>query len=121
MVDLQYLSALAERTVSIATHAGADRCDVVAADTDTISVDLEKGSVKQANIFSDPGVGVRAFVKGASGFAVCTGFDDAAVSRAAAMAVSLARAGPLTMISRTCPWPVRSGRSQGYTNRGSLR
>ncbi|HIJ16872.1 MAG TPA: TldD/PmbA family protein [Thermoplasmata archaeon] len=93
MVDLQYLSALAERTVSMATHAGADRCDVVAADTDTISVDLEKGSVKQANIFSDPGVGVRAFVKGASGFAVCTGFDDAAVSRAAAMAVSLARAG----------------------------
>ena len=93
MVDLQSLSALAERTVSMTTRAGADRCDVVAADTNTISVDLEKGSVKQANIFSDPGVGVRAFVKGASGFAVCTGFDEAAVSRAAVMAVSLARAG----------------------------
>ena len=105
MTDVQDLSTLAERVVSMAVRAGADKCDVVAADTNTISVDLEKGSVKQANVFSDPGVGVRAFAKGASGFAVCTGFDEAAVSRAAAMAVSLARAGTPDKDFKDLPLP----------------
>ncbi len=93
MVDAAMLSGLAEKAVAMAVRAGAERCDVLVCDTRSISVQLEKGSVKQANMSSDPGVGVRAFSKGASGFSMCTGFEEGPVARAVEMAVALSKAG----------------------------
>lgn len=92
-MDESALAALAESAVAAAVRAGADKCDVVAADTRAISVDLEKGSVKQANIVTDPGVGIRTFIRGSPGFAYCTGYEPRSVASAVEMAVSLSRAG----------------------------
>lgn len=93
MMDEAGLTDLADDAVALAIRSGAEKCDVVAAETRAISVDLEKGSVKQANIATDPGVGIRTFIKGSPGFAYCTGFDRKAVGSAVEMAVSLSRAG----------------------------
>lgn len=105
MTDIPVLSGLAERAVSMAIRVGAEKCDVVVADTRTISVDLEKGSVKQANISTDPGVGIRVFVKGSPGFSVCTGFEEGTMSRAVSLAVSLARAGTPDADFKDLPLP----------------
>lgn len=93
MIDESQLLGFAEDAVLLAVRSGADRCDAVAAETTAVSVDLEKGSVKQANIATDTGMGIRTFVKGSSGFAFCTGFDRVAMAAAVEMAVSLSRAG----------------------------
>lgn len=107
MMGESELAGLAERAVAAAVRMGAEECDVLAAETQAISVDLEKGSVKQANIVSDPGVGIRAFIKGSAGFAFCTGFDERAVASAAEMAVSLSRAGTPDPAFRDLPHAAR--------------
>jgi PmbA protein len=89
----QDLAGLAERAVAVAVRHGAGKCDAVACETRSITSELERGSVKQASIATDPGVGIRVFDKGSPGFAYCTSFDEAAVAKAAQMAVSLAKAG----------------------------
>jgi PmbA protein len=101
------LAAVAERVVAMAVRAGADKCDVLAAETLSTSVDLEKGSVKQANIASDPGVGVRTFIKGSPGFAYCTGFEEKAMASAVEMAVSLSRAGTADPAFKDLPHAAR--------------
>ena len=93
MIGESGLLDITDKAVALAVRQGAEKCDVVAAETSAVSVDLEKGSVKQANIARDPGVGVRTFIKGSPGFAYCTGFDVKAVAAAVDMAVSLSRAG----------------------------
>lgn len=93
MIEESVLQDLSDRAVELAVRSGADRCDVVASDTSAISVDLEKGSVKQANMVTDPGIGIRTFIKGSPGFAYCTGFDPETIASAVATAVSLSRAG----------------------------
>lgn len=87
------LQDIADRAVASAMRLGAEKCDVLAAETRAVSADLEKGSVKQASVITDPGVGVRTFIRGSPGFAYCTGFDPKAVSSAVESAVSLSRAG----------------------------
>lgn len=87
------LAAAAEDAVAMAIRAGAERCDVLASDARAISVDLEKGSVKQASVVTDPGIGIRTFIKGSPGFSYCTGFSPRSVASAVEMAVSLSRAG----------------------------
>lgn len=93
MLSESELAGLAERAVAAAVRLGAEKCDALAAETQATSVDLEKGSVKQASIVADPGVGIRTFVKGSPGFAFCTGFDGKSIESAAEMAVALSRAG----------------------------
>lgn len=92
-MDESNLLEMTEKAVVLAMRCGAEKCDVVASETDAISVDLEKGSVKQANTAGDPGLGVRTFIKGSPGFAYCTGFDPKAMTSAVEMAVSLSKAG----------------------------
>jgi len=87
------LNELAEKTVRYVAKLGASDCDVVVADSRSISAEIEKGSMKQSSHVSDPGVGVRAFVRGCSGFASCTGFDQSKIRSAAGRAVALARSG----------------------------
>lgn len=90
MVDFD---GLAEKTVRYVTRLGASDCDVVVADSRSISAEIEKGSMKQSSHVSDPGVGVRAFVSGCSGFASCAGLDQRKIKLAAERAVALARSG----------------------------
>ncbi len=101
------LAGLAEKAVAIAVRMGADKCDALAADTQAVSVDQEKGSVKQANIVVDPGVGIRTFIKGSPGFAYCTGFHEKAIASAVEMAVSLSRAGTPDPAFRDLPQAAR--------------
>ena len=87
------LEALAESVVKQVIKLGASDCDVVATDAEAITAEIEKSSMKQASAISDPGVGIRVFVKGCSGFSYCTGHDSKSVRRAAELAVSQARSG----------------------------
>lgn len=90
MVDLE---GIAEKTVRQVIKLGSSDCDVVVTDSRSISAEIEKGSMKQSSHVSDPGVGVRAFVRGCAGFASCAGFDRAKIRTAAEKAVALARSG----------------------------
>lgn len=90
MTDLQ---ELAERTVKLVMKLGASHCDVIVADSRYITAEIEKSSIKQASVTTDPGIGIRAFVNGASGFAYTTGHEQKAVKRVAELAVSHAGAG----------------------------
>lgn len=90
MVDI---NEIAEKTVRYVSKLGASDCDVVVTDTSSISAEIEKGSMKQSSHVSDPGVGVRAFVKGCAGFASCAGYDLSSIRAAASRAVALARSG----------------------------
>ncbi len=87
------LERIAERTAAAVTKLGASACDVLVVDARSISADIEKGSVKQANTMFDAGVAVRAFDRGCSGFAYCTGHDEKDIARTGAMAYSQACAG----------------------------
>jgi PmbA protein len=84
---------LAERTVKYAMKLGASCCDVLVTESRYSSAEIEKGSMKQANSVLDPGVAIRAFKKGCSGFSSCTGHDSHAIKIAAELAVSLAKSG----------------------------
>ena len=90
MVDI---ANLAERTVKFVTKLGASHCDAVVSDSRHIVAEIERSSIKQSSTIEDSGVGIRAFVKGCSGFAYTTGHDFASIRRAASLAVSQATAG----------------------------
>ncbi len=84
---------LAEKAVRYVMKLGPSDCDVLVADSMHVSAEIEKSSMKQANTMTDPGVAVRAFKGGSSGFSYCTGHDWSSIKRIADLAVSLARAG----------------------------
>lgn len=87
------LISIAGKAVKSVTKLGATHCDVLVTNTRTLSADIEKGSVKQASMANDPGVAIRAFRNGSSGFAYCTGHDAKSIDRAASLAASQAKAG----------------------------
>lgn len=87
------IESLAESVVKQVIRLGASDCDVVVTDARAITAEIEKGSMKQASSVEDPGVGIRAFVRGCSGFSYATGFELAAVRKAASLAVSQAKSG----------------------------
>lgn len=83
----------AERAIRSALAHGAAKCDAIASETKRTSVEIEKRSVKQAESLTDSGVGIRAVVGGAAGFAYCTSLNARTIDAAAKRAVSMARAG----------------------------
>jgi len=83
----------ASRAVARAIKLGVSHCDVLVADSKFISAEIEKGSIKQASVITDPGVAIRAFVRGSPGFAYCTGHNPSSVGKAVAYAVTMAKAG----------------------------
>ncbi len=87
------LIELARKTVDIVMKLGPSDCDVIVSDSRFTSAEIEKGSMKQSSSASDPGVGIRVFVKGCSGYSYCTGFDPKIVREVARAAVAQARAG----------------------------
>ena len=84
---------LAAKVVDITLKLGASDCDVAITDTTYMSAEIEKGSMKQTSLVSDPGISIRAFWKGSQGFAVSTDTDMTSIKRAAGLAVSQAKAG----------------------------
>ncbi len=87
------LVELARKTVETVMDLGPSDCDVIVSDARFISAEIEGGSMKQSSAASDPGVGIRVFMKGCSGYSYCTGFDPATVRQVAHSAVAQARAG----------------------------
>jgi len=85
--------SLADRAVLHAMSLGVSDCDVLVSQSRYTTVEIEKGSVKQASLSNDPGVGIRVFKNGSSGFAYCTGHDRRAVLRAVELATAFAKAG----------------------------
>ena len=90
MADLR---DLAQKTVDAVMKLGPSDCDVVVSDSRFSSAEIEKGSMKQSSSVADPGVGIRVFVDGCSGYSLCTGFNPATVKEVARAAVAQARAG----------------------------
>ena len=87
------LTDLARKTVDLVMRLGLSDCDVIVSDSRFVSAEIEKGSMKQSSAIADPGVGVRVFAKGCSGYSYCTGFDPVVVNKTARAAVAQARAG----------------------------
>ncbi len=114
MADLE---RLAEITVRQAMRLGADACDVLAADSRFTSAEIEKGSMKQSSQIRDPGVGVRAFKKGCSGFSFCTGYDPRTVRAIVERAVKLAGAGTPDPDFKGLPDKTRPTRVSGMFDR----
>jgi len=87
------LAELARKTVDMVMKLGPSDCDVFASDSRFVTAEIEKGSMKQSSAANDPGVGIRVFVRGCSGYSFCTGFNPATVRQVARAAVAQARAG----------------------------
>jgi PmbA protein len=87
------MSELAVGVVELVGRLGGRVCDVLVADARVATAEVEKGSVKQASFMADPGIAIRVFENGSSGFAYCTSQGAVEVNEAAELAVSMARAG----------------------------
>ena len=108
---------LAERTVKYAMKCGASCCDVLVTESRYSSAEIEKGSMKQANSVLDPGVAIRAFKNGCSGFSSCTGHDSHAIKTAAELAVSLAKSGTPDPDFKDLPGSARPFRVGGLCDK----
>jgi len=84
---------LARKTVGMVMKLGPSDCDVFVSDSRFVTAEIEKGSMKQSSAATDPGVGIRVFVEGCSGYSYCTGFSPSTVRQIARAAVAQARAG----------------------------
>ena len=104
---------LAEKVVRYVMRLGPSDCDVLVADSRYVSAEIEKSSMKQADTMTDPGVAVRAFKDGCSGFSYCTGHDWPSVRRTADLAVSLARSGTPDPDFRGLPEKSRPSKVNG--------
>ena len=90
---MEDLIGLAEKAVAEAAKLGGTVCDVLVTDTRVASAEVEKGSMKQASSVLDPGMAVRVFDRGSSGFAYCAGHDERDVRKTVELAVAQAKAG----------------------------
>ena len=107
------MEALAESVVKQAVKLGAVDCDVIVADTQAITAEIEKSSMKQASAVSDPGVGIRVFIKGCAGFSYCTGFEPKAVKTAVSLAVAQSRSGTPDSDFKGLPLKARPAKVTG--------
>ena len=110
MVDMK---KLAERTVDHVMKLGPSCCDVLITDSWYSSAEIEKGSMKQSSNVLDPGVAIRAFRAGCSGFSSCTGYDPSAIKKAAKLAISLAKAGTPDPDFKSLPESARPSKVNG--------
>ncbi len=107
------LKEIAERTVALVMRLGASDCDVLASDAVFTSAEIEKSSIKQSNMIQDPGVAIRAFKRGCTGFAYCTGLETKAISKAAQLAVSEATAGTPDRDFKGLPGKAKASKVSG--------
>jgi len=111
------MNQIAERTVKYAMKLGASCCDVLVTESRYSSAEIEKGSMKQANSVLDPGVAIRAFKNGCSGFSSCTGHDSHAIKIATELAVSLAKSGTPDPDFKDLPGSARPTRVGGLCDK----
>ena len=111
------IEALAESVVKQAVKLGASDCDVIVTDTQAITAEIEKSSMKQASAVSDPGVGVRVFIKGCAGFSYCTGHESQAVKQAVSLAVSQSKSGTPDLDFKGLPEKAKPAKVAGLYER----
>ncbi len=85
--------ALAQRALDTAVQRGATYADARFEDALSERIEVRNGAVVSLEDEESAGYGVRAFVDGAWGFAAAGDMTEAAVDRAAALAVEIAKAG----------------------------
>ena len=83
---------LAERTIDHAMKLGADFADLRIESESGTSIVVMDGKTRITSSQTEAGCGVRAFVKGAWGFAATTMLTRASLESAAESAVGMARA-----------------------------
>ena len=86
------MNDLARRAVDVARARGADYADARAIVVDTENVETKNGALSGLDAAASAGIGVRALVNGAWGFASASGLAPAAAEGAAERAVEIARA-----------------------------
>ncbi|UCE81228.1 MAG: TldD/PmbA family protein [Methanobacteriota archaeon] len=101
------LSEFAEDIVGLVGKMGGTVCDVLVVDSRVASAEVEKSSIKQAEHVADPGVAIRVFHNGSSGFVYCTSHEIGDLQKAAELAVSQARAGTADEDFKGLPEPTR--------------
>lgn len=80
------------RAVDEALKLGAEAADAYGVDVETLKIELRKGAIKTSKIIHEVGLGVRAIVKGASGYSYATSLE-VNVNDVAGKAVKAAKAG----------------------------
>lgn len=88
---MQHLIDIAQAACEAALKAGADCADVVVHEGASRSVDLEVGEVKNSDVSIASGVSVRAFSRGACGWASASHLELVDAREAGANAAGLAR------------------------------
>ncbi len=115
------MSELAGRTVDRVRSLGGVICDVLAMSTHATTAEIERGSMKQASFSDDPGLAIRVFDRGSSGFAYCTSHDEREVTRAAEMAISQARGGTADEDFKGLPDPGKPSPQDGLYDASTAR
>jgi TldD protein len=83
---------LAERALDAASGGGAEYADVRVVRTETLSLSVKNGRPEAVVADDDEGLGVRVLAGGGWGFACTSRPDPPAVTRAARLAIEIARA-----------------------------
>ncbi|MEM4576546.1 MAG: TldD/PmbA family protein [Candidatus Nezhaarchaeales archaeon] len=86
------LFTFCKRAVDEALKSGAEAVDAYGVDVETLKIELRKGAIKASKIVHEVGVGIRAIVKGASGYSYATSLE-ADVNDVASKAVKAAKVG----------------------------
>ncbi len=84
--------SLAESAVTLAQKRGAAEAEAFAYDGRATSIGLERGQITKSNMIIDQGLGIRAIINKAIGFAYTNVLEQAAIEEAIAKALSAAKA-----------------------------
>ncbi|HOX28281.1 MAG TPA: TldD/PmbA family protein [bacterium] len=87
---MEKLIELAGRACEAAVAAGAKEADAVVSDGRSVSLEIERNSVKTCDVEYDAGYCVRAICRGGVGYARGRGLEEAAVLEAGAAAAAMA-------------------------------
>jgi len=99
------VDALAARALDTTQARGAAYADIRFDDARAERIEIRNGSVAALADSRTYGYGIRAFFDGAWGFAASADFSDSGIDRAAALAVSIARAGAAIAMRRFAEAP----------------
>ncbi len=100
--------SLAARGLDTASARGASYADIRFEDGRSERTEVRNGVVVTLTDARSIGYGIRAFVDGAWGFAASARLDDAGLDEAAALAVSIARAGAAVAAKRFAEAPTET-------------
>lgn len=105
------LKEIAAAGVKAAIGAGADQAEACAVGSKEVKVDAEKNTIRSASAIRDWGVSVRAYRRGALGFAFTTSKES--IREAGSQAAALATAGQPDPDFRSLPEPQQYSEALG--------